>query len=415
MKVAVVVGGFPVTSETFITNHVVGLMQAGHKVRVYMRRPNWKTPALASFRGIDLLSIRRRAVLTGSANSLGRVISLLAATIRAFLVAPRRAIWLIAYCIDARSARRGSNPLAVWRRLVPFLERWTPDVLHCHFGTNGLLGAELVDSKVIRAPLVVSFHGYDVHAVPRKKGPEVYAPLFNSATIITANTNFTASKLRELGCPSLNIRVVPMGFFTDTFEFGRDSLERYKGTFRALTVARLVEKKGIEYALEAVAILGQRGLDIRYDIVGDGDLRGRLEARAKELGILDYVRFWGRQTAEEVASHMRAANLFLLPSVTASNGDMEGQALVLQEAQACGLPVVSTRHNGIPEGVHEDVTGVLVPERNSHALARVIEDLAGQPERLAEMSRAAVDFVRSKYDQRELTREWERIYRETVR
>src|SRR5437868_13294812 len=140
---------------------------------------------------------------------------------------------------------------------------------------------------------------------------------------------------------------------------------------RLLTVARLVEKKGVDDALRAVAAVRFRHPGLRYDVVGDGPLRGGLEALAGELGLGDAVIFHGARYADAVREMMDAANVFVLASRTAGDGDEEGTPNVLLEAQACGLPILSTTHSGIPEVV-DPQAGVLVAEGDPAALARAL-------------------------------------------
>src|SRR5690606_9503856 len=116
--------------------------------------------------------------------------------------------------------------------------------------------------------------------------------------------------------------------------------------FRILTVGRLVEKKGYAYSLAAVALLKAAGVDFVYNIIGDGPLMEDMVKRARELGISSQVVFHGAMMQAHVKDYYQDSDVFMLPSVTAPNGDTEGQGLVLQEAQAIGLPVVATLHNG---------------------------------------------------------------------
>ncbi|MEO7685210.1 MAG: glycosyltransferase [Gemmatimonadaceae bacterium] len=126
-----------------------------------------------------------------------------------------------------------------------------------------------------------------------------------------------------------------------------------------------VEKKGFEYSIRAVARVRDVGPGLRYDIVGDGPLHQQLENLIRELGVERKVFLHGSQTGEVVQRMMAEAHLFVLASVTAANGDQEGTPVSLLEAQASGLPVLSTWHSGIPEVVLHEQTGFLVAERDT--------------------------------------------------
>jgi colanic acid/amylovoran biosynthesis glycosyltransferase len=176
------------------------------------------------------------------------------------------------------------------------------------------------------------------------------------------------------------------------------------------TVARLVEKKGHEWSLRALSRVKDQVPNIRYLIAGSGPKEDDLKRLVEHLRIADNVRFLGMLDDREVLEVYRRSDVFVLPSTTASDGDMEGQALVLQEAQATGLPVVSTLHNGIPEGVVEGETGFLVSERDADSLADRILRLALDADLRTRMGRRARDFVQAKYEISEVCRQLVGIY-----
>jgi colanic acid/amylovoran biosynthesis glycosyltransferase len=181
-----------------------------------------------------------------------------------------------------------------------------------------------------------------------------------------------------------------------------------------LTIARLVEFKGVEYALRAVALLVQRYPDLKYRVIGDGPLRSSLEKLRRELGIEANVEFMGARPQEELNAAYEQADLFVLPSILASNGATETQGVVLIEAQAMGLPVVASCVGGIPDSLADGVSGVLVPERNPEALARKLSELLEHPELWPGMGRAGQRFVQERFDSRKLNDRLEELYRQVL-
>jgi colanic acid/amylovoran biosynthesis glycosyltransferase len=129
----------------------------------------------------------------------------------------------------------------------------------------------------------------------------------------------------------------------------------------------------------------------------------------------DTIRLLGPMSEEAVQTLLNEAHIFVLASVTARDGDREGQALVLQEAQASGLPVVATRHNGIPEGVVEGSSALLVPERDEAALADAIEQLVVHPDRWQEMGRRGRSFVAERFEIGALNQRLLEIYGEAIK
>ena len=172
------------------------------------------------------------------------------------------------------------------------------------------------------------------------------------------------------------------------------------GRVRLATVGRLVEKKGVEQAIRAVSLLRRERpeLAFTYRVAGDGPLRGHLEALIGSLGLQDCVTLLGACTGREVAALLEDSQLYLQPSVTAANGDMEGIPVSLMEAMAMGLPVLSTRHSGIPELVADGEAGFLVPERDIPALAARLADLAAEPSRWPAMGGAGRLAVEPGFD-----------------
>jgi colanic acid/amylovoran biosynthesis glycosyltransferase len=162
-----------------------------------------------------------------------------------------------------------------------------------------------------------------------------------------------------------------------------------------------------------VAKLRELRGDVHYEIAGDGPLRKELEQLVAELGLRDAVTFHGVCDSGEVQRLMAEAHLFVLASVSVE-GDQEGQGLVLQEAQAAGLPVVATNHGALPEGLVPDISGFLVPERNVDALAERLDYLVRCPELWPAMGRAGRKYVETHYDIRRLNSDLIRLYTDTI-
>lgn len=230
--------------------------------------------------------------------------------------------------------------------------------------------------------VVVSFHGYDGSATFRVKGADFYDGLFARADRITTPSEFMKQNLVRHGCAPDKITVHHYGKDTAAFappparqdQDGQGQGDRV----RLLSVARFVEKKGLEYSLAAFA-KAQAGLDAQYRIVGYGPLEPELTALVRELDVEDKVVFLGQLTNEAVRQEMAQADIFVLTSVTAANGDEEGVPVSLIEAQALGLPVVSSRHAGIPELVAHGETGFLAGERDVTEIAGHMRALMRNP------------------------------------
>lgn len=403
MRVAVVVGRFPVPSQTFILNQLVALIERGIEVEIFAQ-----SRAVAS---VHHQSVLQHSLLT---RTLFRQMPR-RRTVRAIQALKRLSYSppdLRRPLLRSLNFRRwGSNAVSfgAFFDVLAFGGR-SFDVIHCHFASNGECAIRARELGALSGAVITTFHGFDVN---RRACEDAYGLLFQKGDFFTANTRFTADRAAELGCPRDRIAILPMGLRVEEYRFRERS--RLPGErLRVLSVARLVEKKGLKYGIEAVAELARGGVDVEYTIVGDGPLRDSLRRLAAEHKIAERVHFLGWRTQDEVAALYDGVHLFVLPSVTAADGDREGQGLVLQEAQASGLPVISTLHNGIPDGVLDGVSGVLIPEADSGALARALQSLADQPERWPAMGRAGRQFVEQRYDADLLTNQLLAIYERAV-
>jgi colanic acid/amylovoran biosynthesis glycosyltransferase len=187
------------------------------------------------------------------------------------------------------------------------------------------------------------------------------------------------------------------------------------GKLMILAVGRLVEKKGLDDALEALSLLARRGVSFTYRVIGDGPLLGELQAQVRRLHLEDQVEFAGAMPRPEVFREMGRCDVFFLPSREASSGDREGTPTVLIEAGALGIPCVATFHAGTPEIILDGKTGLLAAERDHERLADHLQSLAGDPalrQRLGDAARAHID---TEFELASQCARLETIYRKCLR
>ncbi len=247
------------------------------------------------------------------------------------------------------------------------------DLFHVHFGQNFVALQKLF--AVIKNPVIVSFHGLDASQYIKQMGKDCYKELFNRADLITTPSFEMQNILIAIG--SKIEKMIVHRYGVDTRKFipkGKDG----KKEITILTVARLVEKKGIEYSLKAFAKVKTQ--NAVYKIIGEGPLENELKKLVTELGIRDKIFFLGPKSKDEIVDEMQKADIYMLTSITASNGDKEGLPVTLIEAQSAGLPVVSTIHAGIPELVVDNLTGFLCQEKDVNCIADKLKLLVNNPE-----------------------------------
>jgi glycosyltransferase involved in cell wall biosynthesis len=160
---------------------------------------------------------------------------------------------------------------------------------------------------------------------------------------------------------------------------------------------RLIGKKGLDVSLQTVARLVRQGKDVTLDLAGAGPEEPLLRALAQELGIAAQVRFLGFVENAALLRALPDYDVFIHPSRTTASGDREGIPNSLLEAMACGVPVVATRHSGIPEAVTHEESGLLIDAAEPEALARALEALLDHPALYARISQAARETVAARF------------------
>ncbi|WP_316977194.1 glycosyltransferase [Shumkonia mesophila] len=381
LRIAIFVHEFPALSETFVLNQVTGLMDLGHEVTVLAVGPRPESRVHAD---VERYGLRERVLYPAlPVSRLGRI----ARAAWLFLRHGWRHGRVLLRCLDARRYGRDATSLRLFFWAVRLAGEAPFDVIHCHFGPVGQLAAKLRDAGALAGRLVTVFHGVDVSAYVRDR-PDYYRFLFARGELFLPISRIWGQKLVELGCDAGRIRVHRMGIDVRRYPF-RPRHYRSERPLRVVTVGRMVEKKGIEYALRALAEVARQGIAVEYDVVGNGPLRGDLERLAGTLGLAPSVRFHGWQEQAAVSALMNEGDVLLAPSVTAADGDQEGIPVTLMEAMATGMLVVSTYHSGIPELVEHERSGLLVPERDVGALAGALVRLTRSPDDWPSMSQAA--------------------------
>jgi colanic acid/amylovoran biosynthesis glycosyltransferase len=284
-------------------------------------------------------------------------------------------------------------------------------LIHVQTGLEAACGLRLKARS--RLPLVTSFLGPEASWVPRRR-PHAYDRLFAEGDLFLASSESTRKRLLELGCPDERLRVHHPGVDLERIPY-TEHTPAEDGAVRILLVGRLVERKGLAYALQAFANVHRYQRQATLTIIGDGPERQATEGLLRELNLGPAVRLLGAQPRDAVLREMERAHLYIQPSVTAGDGDEEGIPVALIEAMASGLPVVATWHAGIPEIVADGRSGYLVSERNSHALAERLRHLVEHPEKWDSFGRAGRAIVEERFDLSRQAARLEEHYDEVLR
>ena len=264
--------------------------------------------------------------------------------------------------------------------------------LHAHFATAATTVAMLA-SRMSGIPYSFTAHAKDIfHESVRED--DLRAKLSGASTIVTVS-DFNLEFLRSrFGSDARRVVRIYNGLDLDEFAF--QSPEQREPT--VIGVGRLVEKKGFEDLILAMALLKDRNHTVRCQIVGGGPLRQDLEQQITRLGLDGAAQLLGPRPREEVIERVQSAALLAAPCIVGSDGNRDGLPTVLLEAMALGTPCVATPVTGIPEAVIDERTGLIVPESDPQRLADAIERLVDDSQLRARLARAARAHVEANFD-----------------
>jgi colanic acid/amylovoran biosynthesis glycosyltransferase len=293
------------------------------------------------------------------------------------------------------------------------LKALAPSLIHAHFAPDGVTALHVQDA--LRAPLIVTLHGYDVTRNDKNfaGSPEgrLYLrrrnELWRRTSAFICVSEFIKRRAIGAGFPENKLTVLYTGIDLDLFHPSDTPRDDKLIVF----VGRLVEKKGAFDLIRAVERVRDAGIEVRVLLLGDGPLRAQLELYVREHNLP--CQFLGMQPADRVRDYLRRARIFCVPSKTAEDGDSEGLGMVFAEAQAVGTPVVSYRHGGIPEVVKDGITGLLASEGDIEGLATALVRYLREDSLWKASSSAGPPFIGEAFCLTRQARELEGLYLST--
>lgn len=303
--------------------------------------------------------------------------------------------------------------IGYWPRFDRMLAREPYDLVHAHFGTQGVYALPYVKRHDL--PFAVTFHGIDVGDLfgPRRFLPRQWRywalsdSIFEEADILLADSIELAELLIEMGAPKEKLQVHRLG--VDLSKFQRADEER--SVPRITMVGRFTEKKGFRYALRACAnVLSDDAVEGEVVMLGDGELESELRQIVREGGIEDRVDFRGAVPHEEVAHVLARTDVMMCPSVVTRTHDRDSGIVVAKEGSACEVPVIGTYHGGIPSIIDDGETGFLVPERDVDALTDALHTLLTDGDLRRRFGRAAREKMRRELSMDDQVRALETYY-----
>lgn len=386
-KIIFKVSTFPTISETFVVNNVVEAIKKGFEVCIVAKNKkpiaeSSQQKLLQKYKMLDKTIVFSEP--KGKVNRYLKAIFLLANPVLTY------------YFIKYIRLKKKKN-LTLLFNLYFYLPLKNTTVFHVHFA-NAI--SPLLDLKKIgflKSKIIVTFHGYDAHYLPKGEQLQQLLSNFNSlVNTITVNSDYLKQKLIAKGFEAKTIVVVPMQVNTTFFKPIKPKIS-HNSILKLVTVGRLVDLKGVHLGLEVVQQLIKNGNIVNYTIVGEGQEYERLKSLAKSMGIQEQVYFLGSRSQSEIKSILNKQHVFLMTSTVDKDDRREAFGVVSLEAQAMELPIVGFNSGGFPETLIDGETGYLVPDQDTSAMTAAVEKFINNSVLLQQMGHQARQHVISNF------------------
>lgn len=401
-----VLKGYPRISETFISNEISLLEEQGITVHIFsMRNPR------ESFTHKSVEAIKAEVTYLPEAFWL-YLHRFLWPNLSTALHSPQG--YLRAFRLAWRRFLRNRNFMTFKHffqaaYLVYHAQGKNIAHLHAHFA-HSPTSVAMFSSEISGIPFSFTAHAKDIYTSDR----EQIAEKIGKARFVVTCTKYNKNYLEDLVDHRQTVHCVYHGI--DLALFFAHAVKRTPAPpYTFLTIARLVEKKGIPDILKALALLMQEGFPFRYVLIGDGDDKEQVAAQIHDLGLAGHVTLTGTLAHEQVLEQFQQADCFVLGCRIAGSGDRDGIPNVMAESMAMGVPVVNTPVSGVPELIEHEHTGMLVDATNPQDLARTLKRIVTDLDLREHIIPAARERVSQVFDNKQLIGELIRLYRDLTK
>lgn len=393
-KIGFLLKGYPRLSETFIAQEIYLLEQRGFEIEIFsLKAPREKIRHPVN----DNIKAK---VTYFPDDSLKGILSTASANIRIIAKFPLRYTKALLHATLSSIRLPSKKPLKNFFRAGWLVQKKQLGIsneichLHSHF-IHAPTEVTFYASIISGLKFSISAHAKDIYT----SSPEQIRERVQASQFLMTCTEFNYHKIREIVGPEHAHKVNQVYHGVSLEEFKpSDGPPPELPMRRLLTVARIVDKKGYDDVLNAMVILRNKGIQVQYDIFGDGDKKIFIENLIASLGLEKQVHLHGAVRQPEVLAAYREGGIFILGSRESADGDRDGIPNSMAEAMSMCLPVVATNVSGIPELLENEVTGLLVPQRNPAELAAAIERLLTEKQLAARLGIQARKKVNSVFD-----------------
>jgi len=413
LKIAFFIGVFPKISESWFIEQITALLDMGLNIDLFAFRQGKNEQISQKMKDYKLVD--KTTYLEFPEKRISRLIRALPLVFRVLYFRPS-ALFEIFNIKKYGGGARSLKNLFWTAPLLGRIEKY--QIIHCHFGmvaNNFLIIRRILKLK---QPFVTSIYGQDSSKYIKVKGINVYNDLKKECNYFLMLTEEMRQRFIRFGFPPEKLILFYGGVTVPNYAF-QEKIYTPGTPFNIILVGRFVEKKGIDDALRAIRLVHDQVPEVRFYVVGDGSsvYREYLFALTKELKLESVVSFEGLLPhAETLRLYSRPdMHLMFQPSRTGSDGDTDDMPYVLVEGQLCGLPVVTTAHAGIREGLIDGVTGYVVPERDYRAAAGKILFLIKNPQLIKEMGHKGREFAENTFDFSKINSQLMELYKTLIK
>jgi len=405
MKILYVLGTFPkISSEAFILNEMVELVKLHHDVHIIADRRELDRAHKEAFE----YGLIDRTIAPGRdyRRGLDKLIDFTGKSSMGILRQPVDTLKLL-----SKICRYIKDPWVIMDIYLSLIniKDLDVDLIHSPFSNSkNLLRAYLISSSK-KVPFTNTMRAREIyHSVESKELDNLSEILKKSGSIMTIsdfNKNYIENRFGIK-----NVSVIRSAINTEKFKPLHDPKKKKKK--RITTICRFIEKKGIEYLIEAISIIhGYGNNDFEFLLIGDGPLKEKYEVLIEEKGLSERSSIESRLTQEEIVQELSDTMIFCLPSIIAHDNDMDMLPNSIKEAMAMEIPVLTTKMPGIEELIENEINGILVEQRNSGEIARALIRLMEDPELRSYLGKNGRNTIIRRFSAEKEVVKLERIFR----
>ncbi len=298
--------------------------------------------------------------------------------------------------------------------VLKYIEELKPDLIHAHFGPNGIKIYKLLKQFKINIPIVVSFHGMDINVLPLKDLNYLNAVKEmnqDDNVVFTSPSIFLKNKMTKLSLTTNKTYILYNAYNNVFNNISKTNFWKYGDELNLLNIGRFAEVKGQVYLIKAFKKVVDFYPNSKLTLIGYGSLEYELKQLVEELNLLDRVLFLKQVEHKSLPSIMSKYDIYLQPSIVASDGAEESLSVSTIEAQAVGLPSIVSNIGGLKEVVVDGKTGYLIDDKDIDLISNKIKSYIKNGKLLKEHSNNSIIFSSEKFNSERIIQKWIKMYR----